>query len=84
MDVPYKAWLRFYFKLSLSAAWNGFLKFLWVLTGAGALQVTQTVNLTSIGLQGAFYLLLSTIVVNIAADLYKHPLPAPEVPKNTP
>jgi len=80
MSFPVKAWIRFYFKLVLIAAWNGALRFLYVLTGAGAASGAQLVDLKAIGLKEAAWVLASTVVVSVAGALYKHQLPEPSEP----
>lgn len=83
MSLPVKAWLRFYFKLSLVAGWNGVLRFLYVLTSAGVLQGTQTVDFRTIGWAGTGWVLFGTMLASIAGAWYRHPLPEPSEPTAT-
>ena len=81
MTFPIKAWIRFYFKLVLVAAWNGALRFIYVLAGAGAASGAQLVDLKAIGLKEATWVLASTMIVSVAGALYKHQLPEPSEPE---
>jgi predicted membrane channel-forming protein YqfA (hemolysin III family) len=80
MSFPIKAWLRFYFKLVLISAWNGILRFGYVASGAAAVQLTQTVDIRTLGVKGALWILGGTIVASIGGALYKHQIPDPNEP----
>ena len=80
MTFPWRAWVRFYFKLSLISAWNGVLRFVYVASGAGAAQCTGLTDIRTIGMKGALYVFAGTVVASVAAALFRYQLPDPAAP----
>lgn len=87
--VGLRAWARFYAKLTLIAAWNGFLCWFAVLVGVGGVQTVSTltalpaagaVDLRAIHWQGALWTLLGTIATAIGFALARHLMPEPPEP----
>lgn len=75
-----KAWARYYAKLSGLALWRGFVCWLYVLTGAGTVQAGGLVDLRTIGIAGAGWTLLGTMLASVAAALFKNQPPDPAAP----
>ena len=67
-----KEWGRFYLKLMFLAAWRGVICYLYTLTGGALATAGQVVDLRGIGLAGAGWLLLGTVVTAICGALYAH------------
>lgn len=80
MSFPVKAWIRFYFKLSLISAWNGFIRFAYVAVGGATAQLTQVVDIRTLGMKGVGWILAGTILSNIGLALFKHQIPDPAEP----
>lgn len=80
MDFPIKAWIRFYFKLTLVAAWNGIIKFIYVASGGAIAQCAQVVDARVLGMKGWGYILLGTVLASVGAALLRHQLPEPNEP----
>jgi hypothetical protein len=80
MSFPFKAWVRFYFKLTLIAAWNGVIQFAYVAFGAGGAQLTGAVDLRTLGVPAAGWVFLGTVVANIAGAWYRHRIADPAEP----
>ena len=75
-----KDWADFYGKAGLIAAWNGFLRFGYVFTGAAGASAGGLIDLSAFGWKGILYTLLGTILASVFGEIYKHPLPTPKEP----
>jgi hypothetical protein len=73
-----KDWFKFYLKLTATAAWNGFVMWLHVATGAGVAQSAGVVDLRALWGTGVAWTLLATVITSIAGALYRHQMPEPE------
>lgn len=80
MSFPVKAWLTFYLRLILVSAWNGILRFVYVASGAAAAQLTQVVDLRTVGMKAFGWVLAGTVVASVADALNRHRVPEPNEP----
>jgi hypothetical protein len=80
MSFPIKAWIRFYFKLSLVAAWNGVIKFIYVVSGGAIAQCAEVVDVKTLGMKGWVYILIGTVLASVGAAWMRHQLPEPNEP----
>lgn len=75
-----KPWASYYAKLAGVAVWRGFTFFLYTLVGAGGAALVKVVDLRTLTMKDAGWVLAGTILTSIAGAWYKNPPPDPAPP----